>query len=229
MKRFLLPLFVTMLTTCSFIGCSQQKQWNREQRQALREMLRDYRKMVYLNNLTEAEYMLFTDQVLASVEEDYPVYTTFVEMPGANDTVQVYVVTTIVEQLNTDARNMRHLFPYNTLVESNILPSGLDRTQQNAFYRCLAQRVNNTYPTIDSFVNAVVSERNRNVSLTAAEGKFNVVTLNESFIVIGLKSEHKLTECNNSFHFYKFLSIYNYGEINDRYGMRSHRSRQRGR
>jgi hypothetical protein len=60
-------------------------------------------------------------------------------MPAVNDTVQVYVVTTIVEQLNTDMRNMRHIFPYNSLVAANILPTGLDRVQQNAFYRCLAQ------------------------------------------------------------------------------------------
>ena len=158
MKRFLLSVSIVTLSALSFIGCSQQKQWNREQRQALREMLRDYRKMVYLNNLTEAEYMLFADQVAADIEQAYPVYTTFVELPAVNDTVQVYVLTTIVEQLNTDARNMRHLFPYNSRVQTNVLPSGLDRTEQNAFYRCLAQRVNNTYPTIDSFVNAVVSD-----------------------------------------------------------------------
>ena len=158
MKRFLLSVSIVTLSALSFISCSQQKQWNREQRQALREMLRDYRKMVYLNNLTEAEYMLFADQVAADIEQAYPVYTTFVELPAVNDTVQVYVLTTIVEQLNTDARNMRHLFPYNSLVQTNVLPSGLDRTEQNAFYRCLAQRVNNTYPTIDSFVNAVVSD-----------------------------------------------------------------------
>jgi hypothetical protein len=56
-------------------------------------------------------------------------------------------------------------------------------------------------------VYTVVSKRNRNVGLTAAEGKFNVVTLNESFIVIGLKSEHKLTECNN-LHFWKNPFVY---------------------
>ena len=104
------------------------------------------------------DVLLFTDDVALALEEDYPVYASFVQMPGVNDTVQVYVLTTIVEQLNTDARNMRHLFPYNSLVQTNVLPSGLDRTEQNAFYRCLAQRVNNTYPTIDSFVNAVVSD-----------------------------------------------------------------------
>lgn len=158
MKRFLLSVSVLALTLCSFISCSEQKQWSREQRQNLRQMLRDYRAMVYLNNLTEAEYMLFADDVAAAIEQDYPVYTTFIEMPAVNDTVQVYVVTTIVEQLNADVRNMRHLFPYKDLVAQNILPSGLDRVQQTAFYRCLAQRVNTTYPTIDSFVNAVLAD-----------------------------------------------------------------------
>ena len=158
MKRFLLSLSVAMVVLGGFISCSQQRQWNREQRQALRQMLRDYRQMVYLNNLTDAEYMLFADQVAADIEQDYPIYTTFIEMPAVGDTVQVYVVTTIVEQLNTDARNMRHIFPYNYLVASNILPSGLDRVQQNAFYRCLAQKVNNTCPDVDSFVNAVIAD-----------------------------------------------------------------------
>ena len=77
-------------------------------------------------------------------------------MPAVNDTVQVYVVTTIVDQLNADVRNMRHLFPYNSLVQANVLPSGLDRVQQNAFYKCLAQKVNYTYPDVESFVNAML-------------------------------------------------------------------------
>lgn len=158
MKKILLSVSLLALTALGFIGCSQQKQWNREQRQALRQMLKDYREMVYLDNLSEAEYMLFADEVAAAIEQDYPIYTTFIEMPAVNDTVQVYVVTTIATQLNTDARNMRHIFPYNMLVQSNILPSGLDRTQQNAFYRCLSQKVNNTYPDYDSFVNAVIND-----------------------------------------------------------------------
>lgn len=158
MKRFLLSVSVVTLVVCSFIGCSQQKQWNREQRQALRQMLREYRDIAYLENLTEAEYMLFADEVAAAIEQSYPVYTTFIEMPAVNDTVQVYVVTTIVDQLNADVRNMRHLFPYNSLVQANVLPSGLDRVQQNAFYKCLAQKVNYTYPDVESFVNAMLSD-----------------------------------------------------------------------
>ena len=124
----------------------------------MRNLLRDYRKMVYLNDLTEAEYMLFTDQVLAAVEDEYPVYTTFIEMPAVNDTVQVYVVTTIVEQLNADAANMRHIYPYRDLVAANILPDGLTRGQQNAFYQCFANAVDNTYSNAAQLVNAIVAD-----------------------------------------------------------------------
>lgn len=158
MKRILLTVSVAALSILSIAGCSQQAQWNRQERQAMRNLLRDYREMVYLNDLTDAEYMLFSDNVAANIEEDYPVYTTFIQMPGVNDTVQVYVVTTIVEELDTDARNMRHIYPYQYLVGNNILPSGLDRSQQNAFYNCLSQKINNTYPTVNAFVNAVMSD-----------------------------------------------------------------------
>ncbi len=158
MKKILLTVSVAALSILSIVGCSQQAKWNRQERQAMRNLLRDYRDMVYLNDLTDAEYMLFSDNVAANIEEDYPVYTTFIQMPGVNDTVQVYVVTTIVEELNTDARNMRHIYPYQYLVSANILPSGLDRSQQNAFYNCLSQKVNNTYPTVNSFVNAVMND-----------------------------------------------------------------------
>ena len=158
MRKYLLSLSTVVVVLGGFFGCSQQKQWNREQRQALRQMLREYRDIAYLENLTEAEYMLFADEVAAAIEQSYPVYTTFIEMPAVNDTVQVYVVTTIVDQLNADVRNMRHLFPYNSLVQANVLPSGLDRVQQNAFYKCLAQKVNYTYPDVESFVNAMLSD-----------------------------------------------------------------------
>ena len=158
MKRILLSLAVVAIIFGGMFACGEQTKWNREERQAMRNLLRDYRKMVYLNNLTEAEYMLFADEVAAAIEQNFPVYTTFIEMPAVNDTVQVYVVTTIVDQLNADVRNMRHLFPYNSLVQTNVLPSGLDRVQQNAFYRCLAQKVNYTYPDVASFVNAMLSD-----------------------------------------------------------------------
>ena len=158
MKKLLLYVAAVALVLGGIFACGEQTKWNREERQAMRNLLRDYRKMVYLNNLTGAEYMLFTDQVLAAVEEDYPVYTTFIEMPAVNDTVQVYVVTTIVEQLNADAANMRHIYPYRDLVAANILPDGLTRGQQNAFYQCFANAVDNTYSNAAQLVNAIVAD-----------------------------------------------------------------------
>jgi len=158
MKKFLLSFAVVALIFGGLFACGEQTKWSREERQAMRNLLRDYRRMVYLNNLTEAEYMLFADQVLASVEEDYPVYTTFIEMPGMNDTVQVYVVTTIVEQLAADASNMRHIYPYRDLVAANVLPDGLNRAQQNAFYQCFANAVDNTYSNVGQLLNAIVAD-----------------------------------------------------------------------
>ena len=158
MKRILLSLAIVALIIGGMFACGEQTKWNREERQAMRNLLRDYRKMIYLNDLTEAEYMLFTDQVLASIEEAYPTYTTFIEMPAVNDTVQVYVVTTIVEQLAADASNMRHLYPYRDLVAANILPDGLSRGQQNAFYQCFANAVDNTYSNAEQLVNAIVAD-----------------------------------------------------------------------
>ena len=109
MKKILLSFSLLALFATGFIGCSQQREWNREQRKAMREALRDYRKMVYLNDLTDAEFQLFADEVATALETSYPVYTTFIAMPGVNDTVDVVVVETIVEELDADARNMRHI------------------------------------------------------------------------------------------------------------------------
>lgn len=158
MKKILLSFAIVAILFGGIFACGEQAKWSRQERQAMRNLLRDYRKMVYLNDLTEAEYMLFTDRVLASIEEEYPVYTTFVEMPAMGDTVQVYVVTTIVEQLAADASNMRHLYPYHDLVAANILPDGLSRSQQNAFYQCFANSVDNTYANAEQLVNAIVAD-----------------------------------------------------------------------
>lgn len=141
--------------------------------------------MVYLNNLTDAEFMLFTDDVALALEEDYPVYTSFMKMPGVNDTVQVYVVTTIVEELDADARNMRHIFPYPALVSQNILPAGLDRAQQHAFYNCLAGKVDSTYETMEQFVDAILADSTNQsqlaqMQLQCANDLFNwTVTIDE--------------------------------------------------
>ena len=167
MKKFLLSVSLSALTIFSFIGCSQQRQWNREQRQALRQMLHDYRQMVYLNNLTEAEYMLFADQVAADIEQAYPVYTTFVELPSRGDTVEVYVVTTIVEALNANPHNLRNLYPYAMLVGDGILPAGLNHQALRAYYDCLSYKVRHYYPTTFAFYSAVADSPTTPDAITA--------------------------------------------------------------
>ena len=188
MKRFLLSVSIVTLALLSIVGCSEQAKWNRQQRQSMREALRQYRRMVYLNNLTDAEFMLFTDDVALALEEDYPVYTSFMKMPGVNDTVQVYVVTTIVEELDADARNMRHIFPYHSLVSQNILPAGLDREQQHAFYNCLASKIDTTYSTMEQFVDAILADSTSQsqiaqMQLQCANELFNwTITIDEVII-----------------------------------------------
>ena len=158
MKKLLLCLPLLALFAAAFPGCSKQRQWNHDQRKAMREALRDYRKMVYLDDLTDAEFVLFTDQVAGTLENAYPVYVEFIQMEGVDDTVDMVVVTEIVDELNADARNMRHIFPYNLLVAQGVLPAGLDHDQQRAFYNCFAQKVNDTYFTMNQFFNAILAD-----------------------------------------------------------------------
>jgi len=158
MKKTLLSIALLAFAAAGIVGCSQSREWNREQRKAMREALRDYRQMVYLDDLTDAEFVVFTDDVAETLEDNYPVYTTFVAMPGMSDTVDVVVVTTIVDELNADAHNMRHIYPYNYLVAQGVLPAGLDHDQQRSFYKCFANKVNSSYNTMTQFFNAVLAD-----------------------------------------------------------------------
>ncbi len=158
MKKILLCLPVLALFAAGIYGCSPERKWTHEQRKAMRESLRDYRQMLYLEDLTDAEYMLFTDEVAATLENDYPVYATFMQMPGVNDTVDIVVVTTIVDDLNADAHNMRHLYPYPYLVAQGILPAGLDRDQQRAFYQCFASKVDDAYNSTWDFFTEMLAD-----------------------------------------------------------------------
>lgn len=157
MKKFLLS-FSLLALMVAMTGCSEQARWNHKQKQALRENLRQYRDMVYLEDLTEPEFVIFTDGVATDIEEVYPVYTTFIQMPGVNDTIDTFVVTTIVEELNADAHNMRHIYPYRYLVAQGILPDRLTHEEQRQFYQCLAQKVDNYYSSIEQFLNAIMAD-----------------------------------------------------------------------
>lgn len=158
MKKILLCVPLLAIFAVSLCGCSQRRQWNHEQRKTMRESLRDYRRMVYLDDLSDNEFVLFTDNVAESLENSYPVYTTFISMPGATDTVEMVVVTTIVDELNADARNMRHIYPYPYLVAQGVLPAGLDHEQQRSFYRCFAGKINDNFDSMSQFFNAVLAD-----------------------------------------------------------------------
>ena len=74
MKKILLCVPLLAIFAAGFFGCSQQRQWNHEQRKAMREALRSYRQMVYLDDLNDAEFVLFSDEVAGQLENSYPVY-----------------------------------------------------------------------------------------------------------------------------------------------------------
>ena len=157
MKKILLSLSI-LLATVAIAGCSQTAKWNHEQKKAMRENLRQYRDMIYLQDLTDPEFLIFTDSVTGDIEAVYPVYTSFIEMDGAQDTVDMFVLTAIVDELNADAHNMRHIYPYRYLVSEGILPDRLSHEQQRDFYRCLAQKVDNTFPTVETFLTAILAD-----------------------------------------------------------------------
>ena len=169
MKKFLLfiPVAAVMLTA----ACSQQARWNREQRQQMRQALNQYRQMVYLQDLTDPEFVIFSDNVATQIEDDYPVYATFIRMPGVNDTVDAVVITTIVDELDADAHNMRHLYPYQYLVAQGVLPEGLDRAAQHSFYRCFANKVNNRYSSMEQFFYAVLADTTDNSQIARMQAE----------------------------------------------------------
>ena len=157
MKKYLrfIAIIVGMV---AIVGCSAERRWSDKERRELRKELRAYRDMVYLDNLAEAEFDIFSGEVVEAIEIDYPVYTTFVELPSPGDTVEVYVVSTIVNELNADAHNMRNIYPYPYLVAEGVLPPGLNHQAQRAFYECFAKKVDNYYKTTAAFFEALIND-----------------------------------------------------------------------
>lgn len=170
MKRFLLSCAVAALFL-SVAGCSQQRRWNDQQRRAVREALNSYRRMVYLTDLTDAEFVDFSDGVAVDLEHSYPVYTEFITMPGVDDTVERVVVATIVEELNTNAHNMRHLYPYNYLVAQGMLPPGLTHDQLKSFYTCFSHKVNKNFTSMNQFFNAILNDTSNTSQIARMEAQ----------------------------------------------------------
>ncbi len=158
MKRELLLSVIAIALVVAGSGCSSERKWSDKERHELRKEIKAYRDMLYLDNLAEVEFDTFSGDVVEAIEVDYPIYTTFVELPARGDTVEVYVVSMIVNELNTNAHNMRNIYPYPWLVAEGILPAGLNHQAQRQFYECFARKVKNYYKSNAAFFNALMSD-----------------------------------------------------------------------
>ncbi len=150
-------LFVTVAALFATACSTPQGRWNRQQKRELRHALHEYRNLVYLQNMSDAEFILFTDDVAGLLEDSYPNYVEFVEMPGVNDTIEAVVVTTIVSDLQANHHNMRHFFPYEVLRRAGVLPADMKREHLVDFYNCLAQSVNRYFGSYEAFVYAALA------------------------------------------------------------------------
>ena len=144
----------------ALVGCTQKRGWSHEERKAVRNEIDNYRDMVYLEDLEVVEFDDFSGDVIEAIEIDYPTYALYYELPGRGDTLDVYVVSTIVERLDTDPHNLRHIFPYSWLVAEGVLPAGLDKQAQRAFYDCLSQKVKRQYHPSRRFLYALMNDPN---------------------------------------------------------------------
>ncbi len=150
---------IALIVTTLFISavmiltsCGSKSNWSAKQREEAHKMLREWREMVYLEDLTEEEFALFANNVTDLLEEEYPSYVEFIEMPMVGDSVEMVVVAAIVTEIKASPERLRHIFTYEELVDSGILPQGLKKSQQAAFYKCFAEKVNNIYGSMQQFV-----------------------------------------------------------------------------
>lgn len=115
-------------------------------------MLREWREMVYLNDLTDEEFALFANNVTDLLEQEYPSYVEFIEMPMVGDSVEMVVIAAIVTEIKASPERLRHIFGYKELTEAEVLPKGLSHSQLHDFYKCFADKVNMTYGSMQQFV-----------------------------------------------------------------------------
>ncbi len=156
MKKVIYPSLLLVLSLL-FAHCSGPREWSVEEHKKFVTTLEPYRQMAYLREFNDAEFVVFSSDIGTMAEGRYPVYSEFVALPELSDTLDVWVVTSIVEQLNTNAENMRYLYPYHTLVNQGILPEGMDHAERKGFYTCLSEKVNATFPTMEAFFISVVN------------------------------------------------------------------------
>ncbi|MFR9649600.1 MAG: hypothetical protein SNJ33_06595 [Rikenellaceae bacterium] len=165
LKTIYTSIFAAIILVAT--SCGGRVEWNMQQRAAMRQALEDYRQMVYLANLSSDDFVIFSDGVVEDIELDYPIYTEFIKLPSVSDTVQLYVITAIVDELQADVANMRYLMPYAQLVDDGMLPAELSHSERVAFYQCMANKVNNNYMGFTSFVNSLIENEVSNEQLNS--------------------------------------------------------------
>lgn len=154
MRKF----YILLIAIAAFASaCTQQGRWSRQQVRDFRHWLNDYREMVYLDGMDDAEFIIFADDVTGLLEDEYPDYVEFIQMTGMGDTVDMVIVETIVDDLQANHNNMRYFFPYEWLKEWSILPEGMKHKELRAFYDCFAASVNKSYGSLDAFVYAAIN------------------------------------------------------------------------
>lgn len=166
-----------LLLTIAGVACTPRattttsSEWTRQQRQQMRRTLLQYRDMVYIDEMTDAEFIIFANNVTDEIEYVYPLYTEFIEFPAVSDSIDMYVTTTIVEQLDADGANIRHIYPYRQLRRESILPEGLSRKELRAYYKCLARKINSEYSDFSEFFAAVVANTTNKGDITKLQAE----------------------------------------------------------
>lgn len=156
MKKQIYTTLICVAALFAFACNTTTSEWTLEQRKSVRRLLHQYRDMTYIEELTDAEFYIFSDNVIDEMEVAYPDYDTLFAFPAVSDSIESYVTTVIIEQLDADASNMQHIYPYRTLVKEGVLPKALTRQQQRAFYKCFARKVNQQYSSFGALFEAVI-------------------------------------------------------------------------
>ncbi len=158
-RAVVLSLTAAFFLSLVWLAACNRGNWNEQQRSQAREMLRQWREIAYLDDLTEEEFALFAGNVVDLLEYRYPSFVEFVEMPARGDSVEMVVVAAIVTDLKASPERLRHIFSYEELVDMGILPANMSPRAQKEFYRCFAERVNLTYGSMQTFVWDVLYSR----------------------------------------------------------------------
>ena len=160
MKAHTLLSKALIMSTILIASCVHSN-WSDQQRREALGMLRGWRDIAYLNDLTDEEFALFAASAADILEHRHPTYEEFVEMPMVEDSVEMVIIATITSDLTTSPERLRHIFRYDDLVALGILPAGLTLHEQNKFYRHLAKQLTTTYGSLEEFVREMVVDGRR--------------------------------------------------------------------